>query len=87
MTFEQILVVCFSVGNLTGMILNVKKIPAGWGFVAFAQGSMGLYLVVSGNWQEGIAQYGCLAISLWGLYAWTYQRKEKARDDGKQKEV
>lgn len=75
MNLEQILVVGFSTGNAVGMILNVKKIPAGWYVVAFAQFCMGAFLVVSGVWKEGLPQFVCLAIALWGSYKWTTERR------------
>lgn len=75
MTFSQLLTVFFSVGNAVGMILNVKKIPAGWAVVAFAQLSMGGYLAVTGQWVYGIAQYVCLMIALWGFFNWTRQKR------------
>jgi len=70
MTFVQILTVCFSTGNAVGMILAVRKHPAGWVVTAFAQLSMGVYLITTKQW-FGIAQFVCLAIALWGLWTWT----------------
>jgi hypothetical protein len=68
-TTAQWLMLGLSVGNATGMILNVKGKPAGWGFVAAAQATFGTYLIVTKQW-TGIAQFVCLGIALWGLWTW-----------------
>lgn len=71
MTGTQVLVVLFTAGNLTGMVLNVRGNPAGWFVVAAAQALFGTYLAVSDQWLVGLPQYGCLAIACWGAWRWS----------------
>jgi hypothetical protein len=75
-TLAQVLTFMFATGNALGMIMNVKKIPAGWYVVAFAQFSMGAYLIITNQWKQGLPQFVCLGIALWGSYVWTKQRRE-----------